>query len=426
MKGMDIPLYFGLALTLLVAGQFAVAICAMLRRQWRKEALFRLKRQKLAAELVSSLKKQESGASTWEGWRTFRVTKLVRETADTQSVYFVPEDGRPLPRFLPGQYITLSLRMPGEVKPVIRCYSLSHGTGEDYYRCTVKEVPPPADRPEFPFGKASRHINRRLAEGELVDLKAPHGNFTLDAARQTPVVLMGAGIGVTPLFSMLQAVAAGGSQPQVLAFLQFRSGEHHPLKAELTAVARQHPNIQLVTIYSAPAAGDAMGRDFDLRGRLSLEMIKKSLRGSHYDYYICGPGPFMESIVAGLESWGVPADRIHFEAFGPASVKRVGRHSVASLAGPQDNPSGGLLPEVRFDLSGTTAPWTSQVETLLELAEAHQIPVESGCRAGNCGTCALPIKSGKVVYSTTPGSPPSAGICLPCICVPDGPLVLQA
>jgi ferredoxin-NADP reductase len=302
MKSMDIPLYFGIALALLVAGQLAVAIFATLRRQWREEALFRLKQQKLAAELASSLKKQESGVATWEGWRTFRVAKLVRETADTQSVYFAPEDGRALPQFLPGQYVTLSLRMPGEVKPVIRCYSLSHGTGEDYYRCTVKEVPPPADRPELPFGKASRHINRRLADGELVDLKAPHGNFTLDPARQTPVVLIGAGIGVTPLFSMLEAVAASGSQRQLMAFLQFRSGEHHPLKTELTALARQHPNIQLVTAYSTLGAGDVIGRDYDLRGRLSLETIKKCLRGSDHDYYLCGPGPFMESLVAGLET----------------------------------------------------------------------------------------------------------------------------
>ena len=426
---MDIPLYLGLALALLVAVQLVAAIAGMLRRQWREEALFRLKQQKLAAELANSSKKQESRSTTWEGWRTFRVAKLVRETADTQSVYFAPEDARPLPQFLPGQYVTLSLRMPGETKPVIRCYSLSHAPGEDYYRCTVKEVPSPADRPELPFGKASRHINRRLAEGELVDLKAPHGNFALDAARHTPVVLIGAGIGVTPLFSMLQAVAANERNRQVLAFLQFRSGEHHPLKAELAALAKQHKNIQLVTVYSAPSSEDVMGRDYELRGRLSLEVVKKFLRDGDYDYYICGPGPFMESMVAGLESWEVPADKIHFEAFGPASVKRVSRHSVASPECPQDIPNGApssLLIDVRFDISGITAPWTPQVESLLELAESHHIPVESGCRAGNCGTCAMPIKSGKVVYSTTPGAPPPAGVCLPCICVPDGPLVLQA
>lgn len=429
---MDTPLYLGLTLALLVALQLAVATLGMLRRQWREETLFRLKRQKLAAALASSLKREETSGSTWEGWRTFRVTKLVRETADTQSVYFAPEDGRALPRFLPGQYVTLSLRMPGETRPVIRCYSLSHAPGEGYFRCTVKEVPPPAAQPELPFGKASRHINRRLAEGELIDLKAPHGNLTLDLARKTPVVLIGAGIGVTPLFSMLQAVAASGSTPQVLAFLQFRSGEHHPLKCELAALARQHKNIQLVTAYSAPNSADVVGRDYDLRGRLSLEVIKKCLRGNDQDYayYVCGPAPFMESMVAGLEGWGVPTDNIHFEAFGPASVKRSplapraeDRGAVAATGsargarGPQ---------EVRFDLSGITAAWTPKIESLLELADAHHIPVESGCRAGNCGTCAMPIKSGKVVYSTPPGSPPPAGACLPCICVPDGPLVLQA
>jgi ferredoxin len=168
---------------------------------------------------------------------------------------------------------------------------------------------------------------------------------------------------------------------------------------------------------------------------LSLDFVKNNLLGIDYDYFVCGPGPFMESMVAGLESWGVPAEKIHFEAFGPASVKRVSRGplvpraedqrvtagSARGASGPQD-----ALPEVRFDLSGVTAPWTSKTESLLELAEAHQIPIESGCRAGNCGTCLLAIKSGKVVYSSPPGTPPAPGFCLACICIPDGPLVLQA
>ena len=120
MESMDIPLYLGLALGLLVAVQFAVATAEMFRRQWREEALFRFKRQKLETELKGNSKKQAAGATAWEGWRTFRVAKLIREMADTTSIYFEPEDGRALPRFLPGQYVTLSLRMPGEMKPVIR------------------------------------------------------------------------------------------------------------------------------------------------------------------------------------------------------------------------------------------------------------------------------------------------------------------
>lgn len=436
---MDIPLYSGLALTLIVSLQLAVGFIGMFRRQWQNEALFRLRRRKLELELADVSKSKNAGIAAWHGWRTFRVARLVRETADTMSVYFEPEDGGALPRFLPGQYVTLSLRMPGEMRPVIRCYSLSHAPADSYFRCTVKEASPPADRPELPFGKASRHINRRLAEGELVDLKSPHGNFTLDVTRRTPVVLIGAGIGVTPLLSMLQAITAGDtllkSGRQAIAFLQFRSGEHHPLKGELAALARQHKNIQIVTVYSAPVPGDVLGRDFDLRGRLTPEIVQKSLRGSGYDFYICGPGPFMESMVAGLEQWGVAPEQVHYEAFGPSSVKRAGRTkagdgSASSLAGPAEvskgAPQSGPLHSVHFELSGVTAGWTDKVESLLELAEAHQVPVEFGCRAGNCGTCAMPIKSGKVIYSTPPGSPPPVGNCLPCICVPAGPLVLEA
>lgn len=436
---MDIPLYLGLALALPVALQLAVGTIGMLRRQWREEALFRLRRRKLELELSGASRGMVAGATAWEGWRTFRVAQLVRETADTMSVYFEPEDGGALPSFLPGQYVTLSLRMPGEMRPIVRCYSLSHAPVGSYYRCTVKEVPPPIDRPELPFGKASRHINRRLSEGEMVDLKAPHGNFTVDVTRKTPVVLIGAGIGVTPLFSMLQAIAARKDLPnngrQVIAFLQFRSGEHHPLKCEFASLARQHQNIQIVTVYSVPAPGDVMGRDFDLRGRLTLEIVQKSLRGSAHDVYICGPGPFMESMVAGLEQSGFAPEHIHYEAFGPASVKRAGRVKVSDASDnssadhsqiPNGTPQNALAHAVLFELSGITAAWSNKVESLLELAEAQHIPVESGCRAGNCGTCVMAIKSGKVAYSTPPGSPPPAGNCLPCICVPEGPLVLQA
>lgn len=436
---MDIPLYSGLALVLIVALQLAAGTIGRFRRQWQDEALFRLRRRKLELELASVSKSKHAGIAAWQGWRTFRVARLVRETADTMSVYFEPEDGGALPRFLPGQYVTLSLRMPGEMRPVIRCYSLSHAPADSYFRCTVKEVSPPVDRPELPFGKASRHINRRLAAGELVDLKSPHGNFTLDMTRKTPVVLIGAGIGVTPLLSMLQAVttddALKNSHRQAVAFLQFRSGEHHPLKGELVALARQHKNIKIVTVYSAPDSGDVIGRDFDLRGRLTPEIVQKSLRGSGYDFYICGPGPFMESMVTGLDQWGIAAEHIHYEAFGPASVKRAGRPkagegSAGNLAGPAEIPKGALQSgpqhSIHFEISGVTAGWTDQVESLLELAEAHQVPVESGCRAGNCGTCAMSIKSGKVIYSTPPGSPPPARVCLPCICIPAGPLVLEA
>ena len=431
---MEAPLYLGLALGLLVLVQLTVATLGMLRRTWREEALFRLKQQKLRQELAATPKKASQTVSAWKGWRTFRVNRLVRETPDTTSIYLAPEDGRPLPTFLPGQYITLSLRMPGETKPIIRCYSLSHAAGEDYYRCTVKEVPPPEDRPELPFGKASRHLNRRLAEGELIELKAPHGNFSLDVASPRPAVLIGAGIGVTPLFSMLQAVSRSGSGKQVLAFLQFRNGQQHPLKMELTALAQGRKHIQIVNVYSSPLSQNVAGRDYDLSGHVSPEMVKKYLRGSDYDFYLCGPGTFMQSMVAGLEAAGVSPDRIHFEAFGPASVKRAKAGvALAGVACPQPcvgvnstTNTAATSPEVRFDVSGICAPWTGSVESLLDLAEAHQIPVESGCRAGNCGTCLLPIKSGKVKYSQTPGSPPAAGMCLPCICVPDGPLVLQA
>jgi ferredoxin len=153
---------------------------------------------------------------------------------------------------------------------------------------------------------------------------------------------------------------------------------------------------------------------------VSVELFKKTLGSNNYDFYICGPPPMMESVVGDLKAWGVPDDRIHFEAFGPATVKK----KVPSADGVAAQTAGAI--EVTFAKSGKTISWTAASGSLLELGEANGVKMDSGCRAGNCGTCTVALKQGDVGYLTPPGSPPNGGTCLACIAIPKSPVTLDA
>ena len=428
----DALYYLGLLIAGLVAAQLLTFWIGMVLREWRGAAAYQHERRLWQARLESlrPVTSNQPLRRAWEGWRTFRVARLERLTPDTVSVYLAPEDGRELPPYLPGQYITVSANMPGETRPVVRCYSLSRAWQRDCYRCTVKEVAPPVDRPDLPFGKVSRHFNRRLQAGDLLELKAPGGNFFLSEQSPRPVVLLGAGIGVTPLLSMMYAVAAGSASRRVIALFQFCSGENHPFQEELKTLRARHKNLRAVIAYSAPRAVDQSPRDYDFHGRLSTEIVRKLLPKDDYEFYLCGPGGFMESLVTGLEAAGVPARDIHYEAFGPASVPRPkAKPPIPAETSAEQSERKSLSAEpltVGFSLTSATANWDGKFASLLELAEANAIPLESGCRAGNCGACAVALQSGKVIYSQPIGAELPAGHCLPCICIPAGPIVLQA
>ncbi|MBI1368118.1 MAG: 2Fe-2S iron-sulfur cluster binding domain-containing protein [Planctomycetes bacterium] len=358
----------------------------------------------------------------WEGWRKFEVMKKVIEARDTASIYLKPHDNRNLPSFHPGQYLTFQLAIPGQPKAVTRCYSLSDGPREDYYRVTVKKVPPPRDKPDLPSGRSSTFFNEVVKEGDILDVKAPHGAFYLDMATDHPVVLIGGGIGITPVLSMLNGIVACKSQREVWFFLGVRGREDHPFKEHLEAIAAEHDNLRLHICYSDPGKKDVEGKDYHHGCRVSADLFKKVLPSNNYHYYLCGPGPFMESIVKGLEDWGVPEADIHFEAFGPASVKKV---KAAAPAETTAAPTGEVI-EVTFAKSDKKLKWDGKVGNLLELAEANGIMIDSGCRAGNCGTCITAIKSGKVKYPKDTGVEVEAGSCLACIGMPDGPVSLDA
>lgn len=358
---------------------------------------------------------------TWNGTRKYRIDRKEEEGGHICSFYLKPHDGKEHPPFEPGQYLTFQLRLPGQEKSLIRCYSLSDSPLQrDYYRVSIKRVPPPRDKPELPPGRSSNFFHDQLKEGDILDVKAPSGKFFMDTTKHTPVVLIGGGVGLTPVLSMLNTIVLAGSKRETHFFYGVRNGEEHVMKEHLARIDRENENVHMHICYSDPVEGEVEGRDFSHAERVSVELFKKCLPSSNYEFYICGPPPMMESLVRDLDAWGVPGERVHFEAFGPASVKKAAKPKSDASAAPAKTFS------VEFAKTGKKVVWDGSFDSLLECAEANGVVMDSGCRAGNCGTCITAMKAGDVSYVEEPGAQPEAGSCLACVSVPKSDLVLEA
>jgi len=365
----------------------------------------------------------------WPGFRPFLLREKLRESDDVTSFHLVPEDGQALPPYLPGQFLTVRLAIPGVERPVVRSYSLSDAARPDHYRLTVRRIGARRGEPQVKAGLASSHMHDRLAVGDRIEAKAPAGLFTIDTSRQDqPVVLIGGGIGITPLLSMLNGIAAAETPREAWLLYGVRDDRDYVLRTQLESLARTHDRIHLRVFYSRPAqtpartveGPDIEGPDIQV-GRIDLDALKRLLPSNApsnaYDFYVCGPTAMMESMTGALQAWGVPPDRVHTEAFGPATVKQA-------VHGPTAQPDCGF--DVTFERSGVTAQWSRCDSPLLELAEEHAVAIDFGCRAGSCGTCVTRLLSGSVRYLHQPNAPLEAGEILPCVAVPVEPLRLDA
>jgi uncharacterized protein len=402
--------------------QVAAGAYGTLRRRLveaqRQRVALDLFRARAGADLAAIRRAAENRDQVWQGFRKFRIERKVIEAEDICSFYFVAHDGMPIPRFQPGQYLTFQLRIPGAAQPVIRCYSLSASPERrDYYRCTIKRVPPPPNQPDAPPGLASSFFHS-LHEGELVDVRAPSGNFTLDVNSGRPVVLIGGGIGLTPVLSMLEAMCDADVRRETWFFYGVRNRREHAMHDELKDLAARHRNLRLVVCYSNPTETCVEGADYHARGWVSAELFKKMLPSNNYEFYICGPPPMMEAVTHDLQEWGVPEGDIHYEAFGPATVKR------AAPASPQAE--AGSTFKISFARCGKSIDWCQHDGSILELADKNNIPMNAGCRAGNCGTYETAVREGKVRYLIETGFKPKPGSCLTCVAVPEGDLVIDA
>ncbi len=351
----------------------------------------------------------------WRGFRRLTVTGIERESDSVISVRLDDPDGGPLPPARPGQYLTLRIQPENEQRSLLRNYSLSGPPDADYYRITVKREH---------AGAASSYLHTRLRVGAQLEIAAPRGTFILDRTN-APVLLISAGIGATPVLAMLHALATEDTEREIWWLHGARSSRDQSFAAEVRALLSSLPNVRAHVCYSRPGHDDLEGRDFDSAGRLTASLLVQLAPPRDAGVYLCGPMPFMEEISAGLAAIGIDASRIHTEPFGPAPGLTPG--IAATPARTPHLPAGqpGNGPTIEFARSNLAISWSSDYTSLLELAEACDVPVRWSCRTGVCHNCETTLIAGNVEYSPDPVEPPADGSALICCSQPRDDVVLD-
>ena len=248
-------------------------------------------------------------------------------------------------------------------------------------------------------------------------VKAPSGHFHLIEDEPLPIVLIAGGIGITPMLSILNNVLERGLRREIFLYYGVRNGNEHVMKGYLQTLARQHGNFHLHVCYSNPNPTDLYGTDYDHQGRVDVALLRNTLNLVRHQFYVCGPKAMMESLVPGIEVWGVDSTDIHYESFGPATLSKRAKPVLTTDA---------MQPiSVTFSRSGKRLSWDPSADSLLEFAEANAIDVNSGCRAGSCGSCQTALKAGEVDYNQQADADIEPGHCLLCISTPRSDLVLD-
>ncbi len=351
----------------------------------------------------------------WVGFRSMRVSGIHTESRDVRSLMLVDANGAVSPEWVAGQSIALRVPAAAEAVAVVRNYSLCNSPGVGAFRIGVKRESP---------GTVSTYIHDKISVGDVVDFAAPRGTFCLfDATR--PVLLVSAGIGVTPLLSMLHHLVASRSNRPVWWLHTARNGELHPFADEVRTLLGQLPNARSRVVYSRPSANDRAGIDYDQAGHLDYDTLASLEPPRDADAYLCGPQSFMDQLGEALHACGLDPANIHHETFGARSAITPGITAVASR--PPHLPAGtpGSGPTVEFARSAITANWSADYASLLEFAEACDVPTRWSCRTGVCHTCETAVLAGQVSYDPEPLDPPAAGTALLCVATPTEPLVLD-
>jgi ferredoxin-NADP reductase/MOSC domain-containing protein YiiM len=350
------------------------------------------------------------------GFRRLVVAAIHEECADVLSLTLQNPDGQPLPSALPGQYVVLRLRRTPADVPFFRSYSLSGPVSAERYRISVKLEPD---------GAAGSYLRQQVRVGDALEVSAPRGSF-IPQPGERPVVLLSAGIGATPVLAMLHALAAAGSARQVLWLYAARDRQHHPFVTEVRGLVRTLAHGHSYVCYSKPGAHDQIGADFDATGHLSQSVFDTVGLSREADVYLCGPGRFMTDMEQALAAWGVARERIHLEIFngGESMTPGVVGATTRPPHVPKDDADTGPL--VSFARSGIAAHWkASAYQSLLELAEACDVPVRWACRSGVCHNCESGLVSGTVAYDPQPLDQPADGNLLICCSRPVRDVVLD-
>ena len=350
------------------------------------------------------------------GFQSLVVTSIDRVSADVLSLTMQSADGHPLQMALPGQYVVLRLKPAAGGPTLFRSYSLSGPLSTERYRISVKIEP---------NGAAGNYLREHLRVSDRLDVSSPRGSFVLQSGER-PIVLLSAGIGATPVLAMLHALAAAHSTRPVMWLHTARDGQHHPFAGEVRGLMRALTDGLSYVCYTRPDSTDKAGEDFNAAGRFSQSVFDKLGLPRDADVYLCGPTRFMVDMREALTALGVAPERIHIEIFNGGESLTPG--VVGAVTGaphpPSDEVATGLL--VSFARSGISAHWNgSKYGSILEMAEACDVPVRWSCRTGVCHNCESGLVSGAVAYGPEPLDQPADGNLLVCCSQPTSDVVID-
>lgn len=265
---------------------------------------------KFEDELYENAKNTPGG---WNKWRKFVIYKKIKESSEIVSFYLKPENNEPLPKFKPGQFVSVRCFIPelGVYQP--RQYSLSDIPNGEYFRISVKREYAIQDKPE---GYISNILHSSIKEGSIIDVSMPYGDFILDIDSKSSIVLISAGVGLTPMMSMLNSLIKQGNKRNIVFAHAVRSGDVHAMKDYLNQIVKDNSYVSKVVFYESVTEKDIKDKNYDYVGRMDLKLISKKILFPDTDYYLCGPVQFMKIQQKSLENMGVEKGKIHSEVFG--------------------------------------------------------------------------------------------------------------
>lgn len=383
--------------------------------RWSFQELIRSKDANPAATGNAGLAPASAAHTAKPGFRPLRVSRIDRESVDVVSLSLQPTDGKRLTTPLPGQFIVLRFRPRPEDPLLFRSYSLSGAPSDECYRISVRVET---------NGAAGNHLKSHVQVGDVLDVSEPRGSFILQPG-DAPVVLLSAGIGATPVLAMLHALAESATPRAVWWLHGARDGNSHSFSVEVRQLLGRLARGRSQICYSRPAPNDRRGPDYDAPGHLEMRVLEHLGVPRDGDFYICGPWSFLSDLTKGLAAWGVHSSRIYSEIFAGGPSLKPGMTAAPARAPHQPAGSLGTGPLVSFARSGIAVRWRQDDLSLLELAEACDIPVRWSCRSGACHNCESGLVSGAVVYQPDPLDPPAEGNVLICCSQPQGDVVID-
>jgi ferredoxin-NADP reductase len=371
---------------------------------------------------MNALVTPQAGRKT--GFRDLKVVAKTRESSIITSFDLEPVEPEGWRAFQPGQFLVFRVPAAGGNDTVLRNYSVSCSPArEGSYRITVKREAAP--RPDVPNGLSSCYLHDTIEVGDVLVAEGPRGEFVLDRTSTRPVVLLSGGVGLTPMVSMLHALATESDRPTYFIHA-CENGDVHALRAEVETLAAFRPGISAHFCYRSPTEQDKANKRYHSEGVVTRELLQSLLPLDDYEVYLCGPPPFMQALYQTLRGLGIEKNRIAYEFFGPATVLEQATAPVPVAAPPvSDKKIASNAITVEFRKSGLTVAWDEKAGSLLDFAEAQGLSPDFSCRAGICSTCKSHLVEGAVAYFEDPLDELAANEVLLCCSKPQGPVVID-